>query len=609
MKRRILPAALLLLGSPTLYAAQAVTLEPVIVTASRTALGMDDALAAVTLLNRADIERHQPQSLIELLRGLPGIDITNNGGLGKVSSVLLRGSESGHVLVLIDGVKIGSATAGIGSLEQLPVEQVERIEIVRGPRSSLYGSEAIGGVIQIFTRKGGGPTTPSFTVGAGSDRTWQGGAALSGGGENAWYNLAVSALDSAGFNACRGQTNVGGCFTNEPDRDGYRNLSGSARAGMRLAGGTEIDFNWLRSENKTFFDGGFVNQTRTAQQVLGATVRHALSPAWRLTLAAGRSLDLSDNYKDSAWMSRFDTRRDTLSLQNDYTLGTGQLVTFGLDSQHDAVDSDTAYTRSSRSNRGAFVQYLGEAGAHSVQLSLRGDDNGQFGSHTTGSAAWGYRLSPALKLIAAYGTAFKAPTFNDLYYPGYGNPNLKPEQSRSGEIGLRGANGGVTWSLNAFRSEIDDMIAFDAATYLPGNVNAARITGLEAQAGATIAEWRVNAGLTLLDPENRSSGPNQGKRLARRAEQAARLDVDRDIGRARIGATLIAAGERYDDLANTRKLGGYATLDLRAEYALDKEWRLQAKAVNLVDRAYETATWYNQPGRGVFFTVRYTPAR
>ncbi|MBS4099014.1 MAG: TonB-dependent vitamin B12 receptor [Sulfuricella sp.] len=609
MKQRILPAALMLLGTQSLFAAPAATLDPVIVTATRTAQTADETLAAVTLLTRADIERQQAHSVIDLLRGLPGIDIVNNGGMGKTSSVLMRGAEGGHVLVLIDGVHTGSATLGSTPIEQLPIEQIERIEIVRGPRSSLYGSEAIGGVIQIFTRKGGGPLTPSLSVRVGSNRTFQSAASLSGGGDNTWYSMSMSGLDSAGFNACNGQTNVGGCFTSEPDRDGYRNLAGAARGGMRLENGAEIDVNWLRSNSKTQFDGDYVNEAKTAQQVLGGTVRYSPLAAWRLSLAAGRSLDLSDNFKNSVWMSRFDTRRDTVSLQNDLTIGASQLLTLGFDYQNDGIDSDTVYTQTSRSNRGGYAQFMADSGAHSVQASLRSDDNSQFGRRGTGSLGWGYKLSDGLRLNAAYGTAFKAPTFNDLYYPGYGNANLKPEESRSGELGLRGNQGGVNWSLNAFQTDIDNLIAFNAATFLPGNVNTARIRGLEGNAGMQVAEWRINAGLTLLDPENRSAGSYQGKRLARRAEQTLRLDLDRDIGPARIGATLIAAGERYDDLANTRKLGGYATLDLRAEYALDKEWRIQAKAVNLFDRAYETASFYNQPGRSVFLTLRYQPLR
>jgi len=606
MKLRLLPAALLL-ASPSLYAADA-ALDPVVVTASRTARTADETLASVSVISRADIERSQAQSVPELLAGLPGVAISNNGGLGKTSAVFLRGSEAGHVLVLIDGVKVGSATLGTTSFEQLPLDQIERIEVVRGPRSSLYGSEAIGGVIQIFTRKGGGALTPNFSLGAGSYGTGQFSAGLSGGGKTSWYSANLSGIDTNGFNACNGAASAG-CYTTEPDKDGYRNLAGSARAGMRLDNGAEVDLRWLRSNSATQFDGGFVNESKTLQQVLGGSLRFSPLAAWRVALLAGTSLDESDSFKNGAWMSRFDTRRDTLSWQNDLALDANQLVTLGFDYQNDSIASDTAYAVTSRDNQGVFAQYQGDFGAHSLQFSVRGDDNQQFGERTTGGASWGYRLSETLRLTASYGTAFKAPTFNDLYYPGYGTADLKPESSRSAELGLRGSGGAANWSVNVFETRVDDLIAYDASRYAPGNVSSALIRGLEGSVGMRLADWQVNAHATLLDPQNRSSGANNGKNLARRPEQSLRLDLDRELGKYRIGATLLAAGARYDDLANTRRLGGYATLDLRADYKIAKDWLVQAKAANLFDRDYETAAFYNQPGRSLFVTLRYQPAR
>lgn len=607
MKLRLLPAALLLASHP-LFAADA-ALDPVVVTASRTARTADETLASVSVISRADIERSQAQSVPELLAGLPGVAISNNGGFGKTSAVFLRGSEASHVLVLIDGVKVGSATLGTTSFEQLPLDQIERIEVVRGPRSSLYGSEAIGGVIQIFTRKGGGALTPNFSIGAGSYGTGQFSAGLSGGGKTSWYSANLSGIDTNGFNACNGQPGVAGCFTSEPDKDGYRNLAGSLRAGHRLDNGAEVDVHWLRSNSATKFDGGFVNESKTLQQVLGGSLRFSPLAAWRVALLAGTSLDESDSYKNGVWMSRFDTRRDTLSWQNDLAFSPNQLVTLGFDYQNDSIASDTAYAVTSRDNRGVFAQYQGDFGAHSLQFSVRGDDNQQFGSHNTGAAAWGVKLGGGMRLTASYGSAFKAPTFNDLYYPGYGSADLKPESSRSAEVGLSGRGGAANWSVNVFETHVDDLIAYDASRYAPGNVASALIRGLEGSIGMRLADWQVNAYATLLDPENRSAGANNGKNLARRPEQSLRLDLDRELGQYRVGATLLAAGERYDDLANTRRLGGYATLDLRADYRLAKDWLVQAKAANLFDRDYETAAFYNQPGRSLFVTLRYQPAR
>ncbi len=610
MRTPIIPAALLLLG-PSWTQAQFAdqTLDTVIVTATRTARTTDETLASVTVITREDIERRQAQSVPDLLRGEAGLSVVNTGGRGKVSTVLLRGTNADQVLVLIDGVRVGSATAGITAFQDLPIELIERIEIVRGPRSSLYGSEAIGGVIQIFTRRGGGELRPHISLGGGRYNTIEGSAGVSGGGDNSWFDASISGVDTSGFDACRAEaaTAFSGCFTDEPDRDGYRNLSGSLRAGQRLDDGTEFDLRWLRTRADSDFDGDFVNETEIMQQLLGGSLRFSPTEVWDVLLSAGRYWDDSDNLKDGVFNNRFDTRRDSLSLQNDLAIGDDHLLTLGLDYQKDQVDSTTEFAVTSRDNTGVFGQYLGYLGDHDVQLALRHDDNQQFGGQTTGGVAWGYALSDGLRLTATYGTAFKAPSFNDLYFPGFGNPDLLPEESRSIELGLSGTTDWGNWSLNAYHTRVDDLIAFDAPTNAPGNINQAVIRGVEAITGLRLAGWDLGANLTLLDPENRSDGPNNGNVLPRRAEQSLRLDLDRDYGRYRVGASLIAEGRRYDDLANRQRLGGYATVDLRGEYRIDRDWRVQARIENLLDKDYETAAFFNQPGRGVYLTLRYQP--
>jgi vitamin B12 transporter len=583
--------------------------ELVVVTATRTPRMVSDTLASVSVITREDIEQLQARSSIDLLRGIPGVSIASNGGLGKNTSIFMRGTESDHVLVMIDGVKVGSATSGATALQDIPVEQIERIEIVRGPRSGLYGSEAMGGVIQIFTRRGGGALTPNLSLGIGSERTWRVGAGLSGGGDQAWFNVSLSALETDGFNACSGKPFPGGagCFTIEPDRDGYRNVGGSVRAGVRLPGGGELDLNWLRAESENEFDGTFQNEGEAVQEVIGGRLRFAALAAWDVTLGAGLSRDHSDNFKDGVFASRFDTDRSTFSLQNDFQVAADHLMTLGYDYQNDEISGSTPFPERSRSNDGLFAQYVGEGGAHSWQLGARADDNEQFGFHRTGSLAWGYKFSPALRLFASYGTAFKAPTFNELYFPGFGNPTLKPETARNVEVGLRGQNGWGNWSAAMYRMRIDDLIAFDSAISLPNNIDSARLTGFEGTLGSRLLGWDVNASLTLSDPENRVAGANRGNVLPRRSERSVRLDVDREFGALRVGASLLAEGRRYDDVANTRRLSGYGTVDLRAEYALHREWRLQARVENLFDKDYETAAFFNQQGRGLFVTLRYQP--
>ncbi|MBC6963035.1 MAG: TonB-dependent vitamin B12 receptor, partial [Nitrosomonas sp.] len=330
--------------------------EPIVVTATRTAETADETLASVTVITRTDIERQQARSMQDLLHGIAGINIANTGGPGKLTTLLLRGTESDHVLVLVDGIRMGSATSGFTEIQNYPVELIDHIEIVRGPRSSLYGPEAVGGVIQIFTRKGGKKELkPTFSFGGGSYGTINGSATLSGGSERAWFNLGISGSDSNGFNACKGSLSAG-CFTVEPDKDGYRNISGSARAGYRFDNGLDVEASFLHTDGHYEYDGSFQNRTRLAQQAFGGTARYSPFEPWHITLTAGRSNEDSDNFKEKLFTTRYHARRDTLSWQNDITITPNQLLTIGTDYLYDHVNSSEKFTTTSRYNWGVFAQ-------------------------------------------------------------------------------------------------------------------------------------------------------------------------------------------------------------------------------------------------------------
>lgn len=605
------PTALLLCGVSSISQAQAAEhtyLQDQLVTATRSVQTTQQSLAAVTVFDRAQIEQSQATSVPELLKKVPGVSLANNGGPGKHTSLFMRGSESDHVLVLIDGIKIGSATSGGAALQDLPLELIERIEVVRGPRSSLYGSEAIGGVIQIFTRKGkGSGAKPFFSAGYGTHDSYSGSAGISGGDGKAWYSLGLSGADSDGINA-KPVSSSG----YEDDADGYRNLSAALSAGYRFDNGLELDANLLQAKSHNDFDQ--VNRARTSgfranangeSRVFGSRARFSPLDPWLVTLQAGRSEDKSDGYLDGHFDSRFDSRRDSASWQNDLTLAVGHSLILGVDYQLDEVNGSTPYAEDSRDNKGAFAQYLGTVERHDWQLSLRRDDNQQFGQHDTGNIGYGYALTDWLRGTISYGTAFKAPTFNELYFPDYGNPQLDAETSRSLEVGLAGQHGWGHWAVNAFRTRIDDLIAYDSSIRGPANVDEARIRGVEWVLGSRLLGLDWNANYTLLEPENRSGGANDGNELARRAKQIFNLDLDRRLGAFSLGASLHAEGQRYDDLANTRELSGYASLDLRGEYRISPEWRLQTRVANLLDADYETAEGYNQPGQALYLSVRY----
>ena len=608
-----------LLASPAAFAqADPTELDEVVVTATRTPIALADSVAPVQVIGRDEIERSQARSLPELLRGRAGIDLHNQGGPGKLTTMSIRGTETDHVLVLVDGVRMGTASAGLVMFHDLPVDQIDRIEIVRGPRSSLYGSEALGGVIQIFTRRDRGAITPRFSAGIGSNALREASAGIGGGGARGWFGVDAAYQRTDGINACRGSAELfAGCFADEPDRDGYRNRSLSARGGVSLGETVTLEGNLLRAEAENEYDGTIFggNESDNLQEALGATLSWAPSSQVQLTLQAGRSRDESDNYyrdggNDDApreFVSTFDTRRDSASLQADFAPTAGQALTLGIDWQEDLLDGTTAYDIDSRDNTGVFAAYQGRFGAHRLQASARHDDNGQFGGHATGSLGWGMDFARGLRVNAGYATGFRAPSFNELYFPFSGNPDLGPEKSKGLNLGISQDLEGWNWALDAYQTNVDDLIGYNAMFELI-QADEARIRGAEFTLATTVAEWDLALQLSHVNPRNRSEGANYDNLLTRRARNTGRVDLDRAFGALRFGLTVNGAGHRYDDAANLVRLGGYATTDLRLEYAFNSDWTVQARATNVFDRDYETLAWYNQPGREYGLTLRWRPS-
>lgn len=590
------------------------TSDEVIVTASRIAETADETLAPVSVITREEIERRQIRSVPEALRRVPGLTLTNNGGVGKATSVFLRGTESDHVLVLINGVKVGSATLGTFNFESLSIDDVERIEVVRGPRSHLYGSEALGGIIQIFTRKPTETTHAHASVGYGTDDTMEGTAGFSGRASGIGFSASTNYIRTDGFNSCGDGTTVprGGCYANQPDKDGFERSSVTGALDYAFSNGIKVEATGLYAVSENEYDGSSSNESEAVNYVLGLRTLASPTDFWDVTASVGHTVDDSDNFLDGVYESTFKTERNSLSLQNDLYLLDGQVTTLGADFQRDQVTGTTAFDEDSRDNTGVFAQHRAEFGRHTVQLSGRADENEQFGGYLTGGAAYGYKIMEGLRATASYGTAFKAPSFNELYYPGYGNPDLEPERSESAEIGLAATVGGFELGANLFHTEIDDLIAYDSATFGPANIDKARITGLELTATGELAGFLLSAGATFLDPVNASGGANDGNLLPRRAEQVYTLSVDRDLGGLGLGLGEFAVGgdvhhesERYDDLANTTELEAYTTLDLRASWEATENWGVDFKLSNVFDEDYKTASYYNQQGRAFFLRLTY----
>lgn len=578
----------------------------VVVTAARLPQPLDAALSSVTVIRRADIERAQARTLDELLGGIEGISLAGGGGLGKVTSVFVRGAESDHTLWLVDGVRIGSATTGTPALQDLPLDTIERIEIVRGPRSSLYGADAIGGVVQIFTRRGS-DARPSLRLTGGSNGTLQASAAVGFGDERAWTDLQATRLQTDGINACLGLPFPpgGGCFTSEPDDDAYRNTAVNLRAGLRLGDAVVAEAFVQRAEGSTEFDGSFTNEADIVNQVAGVKFTATPTPRWSTTLQAGRSWDEADSFLEGAPAGVFDTRRDSVTWQNEFDAGGAGRVVAGVDWLEDRVASDTRFLVDSRRNLATFAQFATRLGRHDLEIAARLDDNEQFGSNVTGSLGWGMGLASGLRAYASVGNAFKAPTFNELYFPFFGNPELEPERAVSVELGLKQTTAWGRWTLAAFASNVDDLIAFDSQRFLPVNLAQATLRGLDGSLAWQGGPWSLEQSVTLLDARDRSRASTRDNELARRPRVSGRTTLGWNAAAVGLAASVQYAGRRYDDLANSRRLGSYAVVDLTGSWRASRTVELQLRVANVADRRYETAWLYPALGREVMLSVRY----
>ena len=586
--------------APVLAQTRAFPLDALVVTAARSPQPIADLVADVTVIDADEIARAGAQSLAELLRRVPGVEIVMNGGPAATSGVFLRGANTNQTLVLIDGLRVGSSTSGTAALEAIPLDAIDHIEILRGPASNLYGADAIGGVIQVFTRRGGDSLAAHASAGYGSWRT----SAVSGGasgGSGGWrFGLDGGHKQSAGFNAIANPDNP----SFNSDRDGYRQDDAAGNLAYRFAPEQEWSARFLRSRLDAQFDAGpgFDDRTITTVESYALAGRNRLTPFWTSRIEAAETGDRSDS-RTGFGPSRFTTRQRLYAWQSDFALPRGALA-LALERREERVGGDAGFAVTSRDTDAVVGVYRLNEGGQALQVNLRLDDSTQYGTRTTGALAYGYRLSPAWRASASYGTAFKAPTFNDLYFPGFSNPELRPETAKSAEAALRYAQDGIAAGIVAYRNRVRDLIVFQCDANFdcaPQNVATATLQGITLEASVYRGQTAIVASVDLQRPQDDASG----HLLPRRARRHAALSVGRPIGPVELTAQLTLSSARFDDAANTRRMGGYALLDLVAEWPFEPHWTAFARLGNLLDKRYELAADYRTPGANVFAGIKW----
>lgn len=615
-----MPASLALANQPVQPATTLTTLPTTVVTASRIAQPIDQVIGDISVIERAELERYSGESVLNALQLQAGIQILSNGGAGKPSSVFIRGTNAAHTLVLIDGVRYGSITLGTPALEHLPVDQIERIEILRGSAASLYGSDAIGGVIQIFTRQGNKTPSVSLSVGTGTENTQQ--ASVMAGGQFGETHASVTIAHSKtdGISAINNPANSN-FFA---DDDGYENNSISLNLTQNLNAQHQVGARLLWAESENQFDGAAfdANFNAVAQDynyrndskngAFSVWSRHQFTERLSTQLQLGRSEDNSDSFAPRSALNRtdkistFDTTQDQASLHNELKLGAGSL-TFGVERLEQKLNSSTNYPVQERSVNSVLAGYVGQYENVNVQANLRNDDNSQYGNETTYGIGLSTVLTDQISIGAQHSTAFLAPSFNDLYFPFYGDASLAPEQSNSKEVFVALQLDGLSSRLTAYRNDVKDLIQYNTATFGPANIGQARLQGVTLNNDWQLDNLQAGLSYDYLDAEDQSSAATRGKQLRYRAKHSgvAYFGMQQEQLSGRV--ELQAVGTRYTNPSNTQRVAGYTLVNLSGSVEVTPELKIGLRVNNLFDEQYESIKDYGTLGTNGLLSLTYTP--
>ncbi|MBF5039785.1 TonB-dependent receptor [Methylophilus sp. 13] len=621
IKYHLLVAGLSLMFSASLFAADntLTSLDEVVVTSSRTPQSTKTVTGDITVIDSEEINRLQGGALADLLRLQPGVQTYTNGGMGTSSNISLRGTNDNQLIVLVDGVRINSGTTGTTAFENIPLALIERIEILRSPASSLYGSDAIGGVVQIFTKRGKGNKTHLYgSAGAGSYDSYTGNAGFDTAYKALKLGAQISNYDTRGISAKKHPPSV-----IDKDRDGYYNFSSSTYANLTFAPGHSLGIHYLESKGHNEYDNAYAggNYLERHQQGYGVALKNAMTEHWNSKLEYNIGFDRSFSVSSATLNSNIETEQRQLSWQHDYSLTHGTF-TFAYDRLEQDVltqSNGSNLLKRNRNNNAFVLGYVGSFEAHSTQLSLRKDYNSQFGNYTTGGLGYGYALSPEWRLTAQYGSSFRAPTFNQLYYPSFGNANLPSEKADNIEASARYQGQTLQAKLTVFDNHIRNFIqtlnSGCPAGFSNGcaiNAGKVEVQGITLEGSLPIAEqWLVTANATVQSPRSDATD----NLLARRAQRYGNFILQYKSGPWNWDSEVSASSMRYDDAANQFRLSGYALLNTTLGYQINPHWKLQIRANNILDKDYALAStktvsrpnnpYYNSMGSNVFISLNY----
>ncbi len=595
MKIKLITLSILAAAGNTV--AETTTTDTLIVTATRTEQASFTSLASVTVIDRDTIEQSQAQDVADLIRMEAGIDIARNGGPGQSTSFFMRGTESNHAVVMIDGVKINPGTIGQSAIQNIDPYLIERIEIVKGPRSTLYGSDAIGGVINIITRRDERMQISGTT---GSFNTRKLNASLGGAANDVYYGIDLGLNRTDGF-----QTR-----TTWPNDRGYDNDSVNLKLGTEQEWGS-LELRHLQATGNAEY---IATDLTTFMNILGdqdfdnrvsaISGEFFVNDYWTSTLTFS---NMQDEIEQNQSTDFLETDRNSLDWQNDIAFEQ-HLFTVGISLQRekaDAISYGTAYSADTDTDE-VYIQDDIDLGRHKLLIGARHTDHETFGTENTWNIGYGYEVSAATFLFANAGTGFRAPDATDRFGFG-GNPNLEPETSTSYELGLRHKfNDALNLTASLFDNRIEDLIDYPGPTFTARNVNEARIKGLEASLNHQQGPWHSSVSLNVQNPKDESNNTQ----LLRRAKRSLAARTSYQWDKLRLGGELIAQNERHDIDASTflpTTNAGYGILNLTAEYALSPELDLAARVDNVTDREYVLANGYQTQELSGFITLRYTP--